>query len=122
MQVLLIQASGEVREKMSFFLESSCGATVQAVDTFADAVSFLKKASPPVELVILDKKQGTSPDLDAFWVEVKSIPIVLCSQGSPAGAPLRGKIVGTFDRPVLMNGVSAAIDKLVRQGAKKEEA
>ncbi len=121
MQILLLQDRAEVREKIGFFLESTYGVKVQEASSFAHSIELVKSSQPGFDLIILDIKLGNLVEQEEFWAVTHEIPMVLCSQGSPDGAAIRGNVVGVVDRDSFMDDVVSVIDGLIKQGVLSEK-
>lgn len=125
MQILLLQDRTDVREKISFFIESTYEAIVHEAATVADAIKVLDKEKDPFDLIIIDSKSGSPNESGAFKAKAGTIPTLLCIQGAPDGALITGSVVGLIDRASftenLVNTMNGLIDKGILKPQKAED-
>jgi HD-GYP domain-containing protein (c-di-GMP phosphodiesterase class II) len=120
MQILLLQDSLDVREKVGFFIESTYRATVHEAPSVTAAIQLLRNAQTPIELVIWDSRTGNPAELDGFLEAVGKIPILASQPGSPEKIAKSANLVGIIDRAAFMDSIVSAIDGLVEKGILQE--
>jgi HD-GYP domain-containing protein (c-di-GMP phosphodiesterase class II) len=116
MQVLLLQDSSDVREKIGFFIESTYGATVFEAPSAGEALKVLQTPEKTIDLVIWDTRNGSASEIEALRTQTAKIPTIVTTQGGPEGVSLGGNIVGVVDRATYMESIVTAIDGLVEKG------
>lgn len=106
MQVLLLQDREDVRDKISFLIESGYQSKVYGAKTVAEALEVLANAKPTVHLVLFDLKSCTDAEKEPFWTAVGRIPVVYCPQSPNEQMP-------RFTNATVVPNRSELIDVLV---------
>lgn len=117
MEVLLLQADQEEREKLVFFIESTYSSVVHEASSLENALEIVRRANPPMDLVILMGAHGSEEELKSFSTEILEIPslFVLDEAWREKAAGWGGTFI-SVEHEKSIEAIVTAIDELVERG------
>jgi HD-GYP domain-containing protein (c-di-GMP phosphodiesterase class II) len=116
MRVLLLQSQDDVREMLTFSVESTFSASVDGASSFQQAIKVIQGDGTKYDLLVCDCPSGVTPEFQSFQSLITKVPTILCL---PAGAvkqvSVAGNIVAAIDRDAIITNLMGAIDELIKK-------
>jgi HD-GYP domain-containing protein (c-di-GMP phosphodiesterase class II) len=117
MEVLLLQDQDDVRERITFALESKFNAKVHEAKSVTRALEAVH-AHKKIDFLIYDYLAGDPKIFQSLWAACASIPCIFFAQkaGASLSVPKEIRIIGEVPRGDMVAGVMKVIDGLVSSG------
>lgn len=114
--VLLIQGNPDLRDRVTFCIESSYDTTVAEATDLQTASACLTPDFQP-ELVIIDiDPKYTKEEFDKFWAKTKNPPILVFSSTQLAALSGQSRVIRLLDKGQIIKSLEENFDRLINHG------